>query len=106
MVELDEDKFWLSYIVGTAGEGKAEGLLYVPADEAPPSNAVNSSKRSMSVRRESWEFAAKVGAVNVPCIAMFGVCGMLPVDCENSGTGGRVGRCCCNEVEDEGADEA
>ena len=88
MVELDED--WLaSYIVGTAGEEKAEELLLYVPDEAPPSKAVNSSKRSMSVACESWEFA-EVRAVNVPCIAMFGVCGMLPVDCEKSGTGGRV----------------
>lgn len=68
VVELDDERFTDgSWTVGTAGEEYADwsDALYV---EAPPSNAVNSSKRSMS------------------CIAMFGVCGMLPVDCENSGT--------------------
>jgi hypothetical protein len=54
-------------MVGTAGEEYAEWNDAFCV-EAPPSNAVNSSKRSIS------------------CIAMFGVCGILPVDCENSGT--------------------
>ena len=58
--------------------------------EAPPSKAVNSSKRSMSADCcESWEFAGE-DALKLPCIAMFGVCGTFPVDCENRGTAGRV----------------
>jgi hypothetical protein len=67
-VELDDERFACgSLMYGTAGEEYAEWNDAFCA-EAPPSNAVNSSKRSIS------------------CMAMFGVCGMLPVDCENSGT--------------------
>jgi hypothetical protein len=48
LVELDEDRFTLgSYMVGTAGDEKADDW-YACCVEAPPSNAVKSSKRSMS----------------------------------------------------------
>lgn len=68
VVELEDDKLFIgSYIVGMAGEEKAEEYEFCVED--PPSKGVNSSpKRSMS-----WK-------------AMFGVRGMLPVDCENKGT--------------------
>lgn len=70
LVELDEDMLLdASYNVGTAGEEKAEELLLwlYAADEAPPSKAVNSSKRSMSIAGESLSFGlAELRRVNVP----------------------------------------
>ena len=69
---------------GTAGEEYADWNDAFCV-EAPPSNAVNSSKRSMSAQCES-RAPAGTSAGPLPCIAIFGVCGMFPVDCENSGT--------------------
>lgn len=68
--ELEDEKSFVgSYIVARAGEEKAEEYEFCV--EVPPSKGVNSSKRSIS------------------CRAMSIFRGMLPVDCENKGTGGR-----------------
>jgi len=71
-------------MVSTAGEEKADG--YVFWVEAPPPKAVNSSKSSMSAGCCESRNAADEDASNLPCMAMFGVCGTLPADCENRGT--------------------
>ena len=86
VVELDDERLMVgSWMFGTAGEEYADWNppLYV---EAPPSNAVNSSKRSMSAAKCESPFGSCEWTARIPCIAMFGVCGMLPVDCENNGT--------------------
>ncbi len=92
-----------SYTLGSAGDENAV--------VAPPSKAVNSSMSSSDDGCERRGLACgktcRAGRW-LPCMFILARW-MLPVVCENRGTGGRAGRfCCCRfkaTVED-GADEA